>query len=270
MQITNIAILGCGWLGLPLAKRLIEDGYSVKGSTTSREKIVKLREENITPYQIKLLPEGVQGDLSAFLSDAEILIIDIPPGLRKDPEKDFSGKIEILLGYLRKSRIKKVLFISSTSVYEDTEDFPVYTEDMPANASSRAAEEIISAEKILKASSEFETSILRFGGLIGKDRHPVNFLSGRTGLTNPEAPVNLIQQEDGIEIIRKIIEKEAWGTTFNAAYPEHPAKEIYYTEKATANQLALPEYDHDKTSKGKHIKSERLAEMLNFSFQHKI
>ena len=35
----SISILGCGWLGKPLAVSFLEDGFSVKGSTTSEEKI---------------------------------------------------------------------------------------------------------------------------------------------------------------------------------------------------------------------------------------
>jgi len=32
----RISILGTGWLGLPLAKALTEEGHILKGSTTSR------------------------------------------------------------------------------------------------------------------------------------------------------------------------------------------------------------------------------------------
>lgn len=31
----TISILGCGWLGLPLAKKLVENQWIVNGSTTS-------------------------------------------------------------------------------------------------------------------------------------------------------------------------------------------------------------------------------------------
>ena len=34
----KISIIGLGWLGLPLADHLIEQGYQVLGSTTSKEK----------------------------------------------------------------------------------------------------------------------------------------------------------------------------------------------------------------------------------------
>jgi len=49
---TQISILGYGWLGLPLAKVLLENGFSVKGSTTSVEKISVLENSGIQPYLI--------------------------------------------------------------------------------------------------------------------------------------------------------------------------------------------------------------------------
>jgi nucleoside-diphosphate-sugar epimerase len=257
-------------LGLPLAKALIKEGDTVKGSTTRREKVIHLQEEQILPYQIELFTEGIQGDIDAFLSGSEILVLNIPPGLRSDPETDFTGKMEQLLDHLTRSSIKNVLFVSSTSVYKDTEEFFVYTETSTPNGNSRAAVEIIAAEKLLTANDKFSTTIVRFGGLLGADRHPVNFLTGRAGLKNPKGPVNLIQQEDCIEIIQKIIEKEAWGTVFNAAFPEHPKKEAYYAKKVAQNKLALPEYDQISPSKGKIITSERLEGMLDFKFKHNI
>ena len=34
MKENKIGVLGCGWLGFPLAKDLIKQGFKVKGSTT--------------------------------------------------------------------------------------------------------------------------------------------------------------------------------------------------------------------------------------------
>ena len=39
----KIALIGCGWLGLPLAKSLLKKGYQVAGSTTSVEKLSQFR-----------------------------------------------------------------------------------------------------------------------------------------------------------------------------------------------------------------------------------
>jgi len=266
----NISILGCGWLGLPLAKKLIEAGYIIKGSTTSREKINALSSEGVIPYKIQLFEEGVQGDMTSFLNDSEVLIIDIPPGLRKDPKVNFVRKIERLNSYIEKSGIEKVLFISATSVYEDGNDLPEYTEDDMANGTANNSKQLIEAEELLKASDKFEASILRFGGLIGPERHPVNYLSGKSDLKDPEGPVNLIQLEDCIGVIVAILEKQAWGETFHGVYPDYPTREDYYSRKAAEMGLASMSFNKDSVSNGKIINSVKLEEILGFKFQNSI
>lgn len=266
----KISLLGCGWLGLPLSQKLLDQGHIIKGSTTSLEKLSKLSEAGLIPYRIKLFAEGVQGDLSAFLEDSELLIIDIPPGLRSDPEANFIGKIGRLKGFIEKSNIKKVLFVSATSVYEDIEEFPVYTADDCPNGTAENSLQLKSAENELKNSEQYDTTIVRFGGLFGPGRHPVNYLSGKKNVKDPKAPVNLIHLDDCIGILSKIIEKEAWGVTFNAVYPDHPTKEAYYSRIAEEKNLAIPEFDHKNVSKGKHIESVALEEVLGYSFQEGI
>jgi 3-hydroxyisobutyrate dehydrogenase-like beta-hydroxyacid dehydrogenase len=74
----QINILGCGWLGLPLAKSLLEKGFLINGSTTSFDKISVLQNAGITAFQINLLEKKVEGKIEVFLENSEILIIDIP------------------------------------------------------------------------------------------------------------------------------------------------------------------------------------------------
>lgn len=262
----NISILGCGWLGFPLAKELIKTGHEVKGSTTSLEKITTLQAEGIVAYQIQLFEEGILGDLSAFLDSAEVLVINIPPGLRKNPNGDFVKKTQILEGYLEKSAVEKVLFVSSTSVYEDSVNFPVYCEKDIPNGTAQNSVQLAAAEGVLISSTFFSTTVLRFGGLIGAGRHPVNSLTGRAGIKDPKAPVNLIHLGDCIKIIKEIIEQQVWGETFNAVYPEHPAKEEYYKAMAKNFGVEAPQFDADESSKGKIVDAVKLKEMLDFSF----
>ena len=47
MSQNKIGIIGCGWLGLPLAKEFISNNYKVKGSTTTKEKL-KISEKQDT------------------------------------------------------------------------------------------------------------------------------------------------------------------------------------------------------------------------------
>ena len=73
---TQISILGCGWLGLPLAKTLLENDFSVKGSTTSNDKLSMLKNSGIQPYLISVTEDEIVGNLTDFLENSKILIID--------------------------------------------------------------------------------------------------------------------------------------------------------------------------------------------------
>jgi len=266
----KIAILGCGWLGLELGKRLWEQNHEVRGSVTRHERMQEVRAAGIVPYSIKLFEKGIQGDMRSFLSGANVLIIDIPPGLRKNPEGNFVKKIKKLIPYIEKSYLQKVIFTSSTSVYEDTEDFPVYDESVQTDNSNDIAIQLRNAELLLLNNESFNASILRFGGLIGPERHPVKFLSGKTGISNPEAPVNLVHQEDCIKAVCKLIELEKDNSVWNVVNPEHPSKEAYYIRIAKERNLQAPEFDHSKSSKGKKISSGKLIKELKFEFSESI
>lgn len=262
----NISILGCGWLGLPLAKSLLKKGHSVKGSTTSSEKLKLLSLEGIEAFRITVSPGGITGDINGFLAETDLLIVDIPPGLRRDPEKNFVGGIELLAKAIDAAAIKKLIFVSSTSVYEDTIEIPEYTEADEPNGISPAAIQLKKAEDLLM-NRGLNTCILRFGGLIGADRHPVKYLAGKKGLSDASAPVNLIHQKDCIGVILRLIEARNTAGVFNAVYPEHPSKKEYYSSKARKAGLPLPEFDEVKPSKGKIVRSVRVGEELGYEFK---
>ena len=111
----KISILGCGWLGLPLAKSLIEKGFSIKGSTTSEEKLQVLQNAGIQPFLISIKFDKVVGDVVNFLNESDILIIDIPPDLRSGNTESFIEKMKQSIPFLEKSSIKKIIFVSPTS-----------------------------------------------------------------------------------------------------------------------------------------------------------
>jgi len=262
---SQISILGIGWLGFPLAKALIQDGYSVKGSTTTNTKLIELKTVGIDAYQILLEEARIVGEIVSFLKESEILLINIPPGLRRNPNSNFVAKIAHLLPYIKYSSIQKVLFVSSTSVFEATSPFTYIMDEMPANASSLAGLQLIACEKLLQA-ADFRTTILRFSGLFNDARHPSSTLSKRKGIKHPDAPVNLIHLTDCIGIIQTIIKGAYWGSTFNAAYPSHPSKSDYYTKICQQKALPAPDFDYTNPSKGKIIVSDGIEKQLAYHF----
>ncbi len=266
----QISIIGCGWLGLPTAEYFIGKGYSIKGTTTSTDKMALLKSAGIDSYSVKLSDGQIEGDVAACLSNSTTLILNIPPGLRKDSKKDFVGDMALLLPFIEQSTIKQLLFISSTSVYADDESLPIITETMIPDPDTASGSQLLAAEALFKKSKHFDTTILRFAGLIGPDRHPATFLSGKNDLKNPDAPVNLIHRIDCIQIMYNIIHGNHWNQTYNASSSPHPTRSDYYTSICRSRGLPIPKFRTTSISIGKQINSNRLIEDLNYEFEVKL
>ena len=76
----SVAIVGLGWLGLPLALHLKELGWCVKGSKQSLADAQRLHRLGIEAYpfsfseKMNSLPDNIQS-----LFDVDALIITLPP-----------------------------------------------------------------------------------------------------------------------------------------------------------------------------------------------
>ena len=88
------------------------------------------------------------------------------------------------------------------------------TEETEPNPATESGKQLLICEKMFREDEELQTTIIRFGGLICLDRHPVTMLSGRENLTGGNAPVNLIHLNDCINLIYMVIKNELWNTIF--------------------------------------------------------
>lgn len=258
--IKAVAILGCGWLGLPLAVGLIAKGIRIKGSVTSADKAALLRAEGIEPYVIRFDNSGVTGDISNFLDDCETLIITTPPGKTEGP---FGDAVDALSPHIERSGIRNVIMISSISVYGNNKG-RVTWETLPL-PDTETARQLLKAEQTLMAAVAFKGTVIRFGGLTGGERHPVKHLAGRQALPDGDAPINLIHLKDCIGIIERVLESGAGGLILNAVWPGHPSRSTYYTQKAREYNLEPPTFCPGGTD-GKIICSDYLTRLLNYTF----
>lgn len=241
--------MGCGWLGLPLANKLIKDGFIVNGSTTSTEKIEKLKDYGISPFLIKL--SDLQSNLSDFLATETLIITS--------PSKDLT-EYKKLLQFIDKSSVKKVLFISSTSVYENSQD--LITEESTLQDLA-----LVSIENLFKNHPALSTTIVRFAGLIGPNRSPASFFPKGKIIPNPTGYVNMIHQHDCIDIIEQIIQKQVWNETFNACADSHPTRKEFYTAIMENNRKETPVFGEIDDSRKKIISNEKLKKSLEFKFK---
>jgi nucleoside-diphosphate-sugar epimerase len=252
----SISILGSGWLGLPVAQRLSAEFAVVKISTRSAGKMRCLAEAGLQPFQIDIenLPDNIQDFL---LSD--ILIINIT-SKNIAAFKNLIAEIEI-------SAVKQVLFISSTSVYPE--------QTLPCKESDnlqQSTHPLLMIESLLQNNRHFQTTLLRFAGLIGGKRHPGRFFIATKQTDKvigfPNAPANLIHLDDCLAIIALIIKNRCWGETLNGCADTHPSKATFYTYNALALGLDKPKLNTQTKVLHKVICNEKLKRLLDYQFIH--
>ena len=261
----TISILGCGWLGLPLADYLIGEGYDVKGSTRTPGELEVIKAHGIKPFYIVLDPE-LRGDNIDDFFNCDVLVVNFPPERREDIPEYYPAQIGSLVARIETSSVKRVLFASSTSVYPDTNrEVSEGDRAIPTKPSGKA---LLEAERLLRDSSMFETTIIRFGGLIGYDRMPGRFLAGKRDITGGDVPVNLIHRDDCVGIIHKIIQWKIWGETLNACADGHPVRREYYTAQAEKLGLSPPDFREGGAGGYKVVKCDKLKRLLDYEFKY--
>ena len=218
----NISIIGCGWLGLPLAQKCLHLGYKVTGTTTSPSKLTQLQQHNISPILFHCDTTGKITSKLDNLFDCDCLIITLPFKRSFTKPSYYHNQISALLTAYQQSNTssKWIIFTSSTSVYSKTnQTVDENSVILPENERQKC---LLNTENLLLNSS-IDTTIVRCGGLFGFNRKIGNFFKNKT-ISEPNSPVNLIHCTDVIGIICAILNQKQKNTIFNAVCPHHPTK----------------------------------------------
>ncbi|MFT5881341.1 MAG: nucleoside-diphosphate-sugar epimerase [Moritella sp.] len=269
----RIAIIGAGWLGKPLALRLLAQHYPLTVSCCGADKRGSLHESGIPAVQATLTGNSQddsqgksQSDWQGLLSDKDIAICLLPPNRGNHAETAFVQQIKQLLNLLEQYQVAKLIFISSTGIYHKTNQ--LISETAPLNPHSS----VYLAEQVIAANQAITSTVLRFSGLISHDRNPTTTLSKKSlndhifiaGLS----PINLIHRNDCIGIIEQIIVQACWGEVFNACCDCHPTRQQFYQLNAQQLAIAEPQFSPDDSQPACIIDNAKLTQRLNYHFQH--
>lgn len=243
-EVTNqkILIMGIGWLGLPLALKLKDLGFQISGTTTNHNKKLRLEKEwnihtSVFELPKKFLDNSEESQNKHFFKDIDTLILNTPPQKHLFPDRYI---IEEFLTWL-KDEIEfkgKIIFISSTSVYGP--NLGAVDEHTPPSPVTIGGYELLSAENFL-AKHFLNYCIIRPGGLIGGERHPIKFLQGKTNVAQGNSFLHLVYREDLIDLILKVLNNPA-PKIINAFSPYEKTKKEYYIKMAKKFNLTPPEY----------------------------
>ena len=261
----KVSIIGLGWLGHAAGVLFQQQGYLVLGSATSQEKVAQLQQKGIDAVQFKLdpRPEGI-GYLRLF--DSEILIVTLPPRSRQGDGEAYLQQLAVIRELLVASAVEQVIFISSTGIYPNESNPSPYTEDEPINANNSGNSVLYRAEALMASPSNYQLTVLRMGGLMGADRIPGAYFSGKEQVVG-HTRVNFIHQLDAARTIAWVVDQGLWNQTFNGVAPEHPFRREVYAKNASACGIPLPaSYQEAADEKvGRWISSEKIS-ATGFSF----
>lgn len=242
----NIGIVGCGWLGVRMAKKW-QIRNRVYTTTTSKDKIKVLASQNLKPTLVNFNADrsSVGFSLWEAIPSLDVLIITFPISTRKDHDiYNIQRRIDNFSTFIG-SFGRQMFFINSTSVYPNKQK-EFTEEDVPV--------EKVFAEHLLRTLYP-QVNILRLGGLMGDDRQLSKY-----NIPNLDAPVNHVHFKDVTAVIEKMIENKSRAKLYNVVAPEHPTKR---------EVIAIQKNQHDVESEkeiGRLISSNRLINELEYDF----
>lgn len=192
-------IIGCGYLGLRVARQLLADGQRVFGTTRCRDRAEVLSHEGIEPILADVLDGPSLDQLPTV--DRVLYCVGYDRAAGLPIELVYIEGLRHTLGRLS-SRAKRLVYAGSTGVYGDREGDWVdeHTPEAPETRSGRAC---LKAEHILKEFSEtsaIPVTILRFSGLYGPNRlmRREAIRAGQPIEADPQAYLNLVHIEDAV------------------------------------------------------------------------
>jgi nucleoside-diphosphate-sugar epimerase len=261
-KMKKISIIGLGWIGEPLGILLQAKGFQVLGSTTSEDKTKVLTSKGLKVIRFSLNPhpEGI-GFHALFQS--EILVVNIPPRTRSGNGEFHLEQLKYLRDLIDSSPIKKVIFVSSTGIYPELIAEQKYEEEFRLTLENAGNDILLRAENLMEKDRNFDLIVVRFGGLMGKDRIPGKYFSGKENVAG-HTRVNFIHRNDAVRMLAWVMEKGLWNETFNGVAPIHPLRRELYEKNAADLGIVPPaSYQNEPEGKDRLIDS---AKILNTGF----
>ena len=286
-NLKTVSLLGCGWLGLPLAERLVQTGFSVQGSTTRTTRMATIQSVGAEALLLRIDPEPDRGpktesgaqtwapsEAANRFFHAHTLLLDIPPQAASGPEH-YPSQVRNILYRREAGGFAHLIFVSSTSVYGSLQG--EVNEETTPKPDSASGEILLGVENSLRKEAKrlgFHLSIVRPAGLVGPGRHPGLFLANRKGLKDPLSPINLVHQLDVAMSLLSIITsritvplKERETDVYNLVSRLHPTRQEFYTRASQALDLVVPQFSAASSQDStKIVYGEKIREKVQFVF----
>ena len=234
----RILIIGCGDIGLRVAKQLIHH-YKVFALTSQASRFAELRAVGATPLLGNLDEPNSLWRLSAI---AETVIHLAPPQNRGHLDQRTRNLTRILSQ--RPNQVRRLIYVSTTGVYGNHSGAHV-RETTPVQPESERAWRRVDAERVLRLwapSHGVSLTILRVPGIYAMDRLPLERIEAKTPALVPEedAYSNHIHSEDLARLVCAAVYHGKPQRVINACDGGETKMGDYFDQVADAFALARP------------------------------
>lgn len=255
-------IIGCGWVGLRFAKKLLAQGFEVRVTSTSLSKVRLLKLEGFIPLLVDFnfaLDTAIRVSLCSHCY--ELVLVSVPAKKREDLTACIK-KFERLSQFLQTIKTKSIVYLSSVGIYPNAIQ-PISETTIP---NQLLDPKLFQAEQVL-AFAVNKLNILRLGGIFGDNRIPGKHFSGKACEVGKQL-ANYIHVEDIIAIILFLYKQGIEGQLFNAVSPIHPSKMEIILKMASKYNYPLPSSFEEIPSESKCVSSKKLIEAVGYQFQY--
>lgn len=215
----NCVILGCGFSGLEIGKRLFAQEIAVAGTTRSTTRMAALREAGIVPLPFD--GEGLGTELMQALAEATHLVISIAPP-REEATDGLAGFVDPVISALSRQSSDSFLpclrwigYLSTVGVYGDHGGAWIDEETRPQPGSARSRQRLRAEMEWQEFARSLDAplSIFRLSGIYGPGRNALRSAQqGRSRRLIKKGQVfNRIHVEDIALAVSCAIEKNAAG-----------------------------------------------------------
>jgi nucleoside-diphosphate-sugar epimerase/pimeloyl-ACP methyl ester carboxylesterase len=258
----TIFVLGAGWIGLHLARRLHLDGHKVRSTTRNANKLQALQQIGIHGFLWDCIDfdsgHSRSQELRKVAGRATHWILTIPPVRAMNQTENEQWHRDVLQA-AEECGVEKLILLSSTSVYPDSGI--VRERDASQDLiSPHSGKCMLALEKVFDTAS-FAVVTLRLGALIGSDRHP-GTRAYKEGWKSPLRRMNATSREDAVNACEFMLFRDDCIGVFNVVTPHHPSyndfgKQLVSLGWPTILFESNPALNHAGLS-GREVSSERI------------
>jgi nucleoside-diphosphate-sugar epimerase len=208
----KVIIAGCGFLGEAAAALFSDAGWSVLGLCASQESADRLAGR---PYAVEARDISTPQEFAPPWHGADALVHCASSG-RSGAEGYRQVYLEGLLNLLAGIQPRRTLFVSSTSVYAQT-DGSLVTESSPACPDRETSQILRETEGVAVASGGY---VARLSGLYGPGRSVLlrKFLSGEARIEGDGGRwINQIHRDDAAQAIIHLFTRRAEPGIYNVS-----------------------------------------------------